>query len=158
MDSHQINLKAGKLFPFQFQLLAFIFLLLGVALLLVHVIPAIILLFLGGMMVTGFSGCQFDLQNKKYRNYQSFFWLRLGKWQEIKTIEKVYINKIKTSQRIYSRANMSTTVKGYVFKAFIKFSNGEKMMILESPDKNYVVEAIRPLAASHKLQIDDNST
>lgn len=157
MTSTKINVKGGKLFPLQFQLLAFILLFLGTALLFVNLPVAIIMLLVSGLLLTGYSGCEFDLGNKSYREYNSFFMFRFGKWKNTKAVDKIYVNKIKTSQKIYSRANLSTTVKAFTYKCFVKFSDGEKILLLENKDKSYVFEIMLPMAKSFEKEIEDNS-
>lgn len=157
MGYNKINLASGKLFPIQFQWLAFIFLFFGTTLLFVNPIVGVVLLLPGGLILTSFSGFEIDFKNKKYRRYNSFFRFKFGQWQELKPVAKIYINKIKTSQKMYSQANLSSTLRGFCFKSYIKFSNEERVFIVEKKDKNNLIELLQPLATSLKLEIIDNS-
>ncbi|GAA5027933.1 hypothetical protein GCM10011506_15650 [Marivirga lumbricoides] len=108
-------------------------------------------------MLTGYSGCEFDLTSNSYREYNSFFRIRFGKWKDIQGVDKIYVNKIKSSQKMYSRANVSTTLKEYVYKCFIKFSDGEKLLLTQNKRKNNVLKEVQPIAKSYGLEVIDNT-
>ncbi|PTB94836.1 hypothetical protein C9994_11805, partial [Marivirga lumbricoides] len=89
--------------------------------------------------------------------YNSFFRIRFGKWKDIQGVDKIYVNKIKSSQKMYSRANVSTTLKEYVYKCFIKFSDGEKLLLAQNKRKNNVMKEVQPIAKSYGLEVIDNT-
>ena len=108
-------------------------------------------------MLTGYSGCEFDLTNSSYREYNSFFRIRFGKWKDIPGVEKIYVNKIKSSQKMYSRANVSSVLREHIYKCFIKFSDGQKLLLTQKRNKEDVMKEVQLIAKSYGLEVIDNS-
>lgn len=71
MSKNYLNLKTGLLFPIQFQLLGYIFLFAGLALIVINIWASIIFILLGGVIVTAYSGIEF--KKDQFREYNAFF-------------------------------------------------------------------------------------
>jgi len=67
-------------------------------------------------------------------------------------VEKIFIKKIKVSQRFYGRANQSSTIRNVVYKAFLKFENGETIFLYEHKNKEKVQSKLKRL--SHFLETE----
>lgn len=60
---------------------------------------------------------------------------KTGRPKKFGSIEKIYVNKVKTSQAMYSQANQGYLSKGLEYKAFIKFQDGEKYFLTSHPNE-----------------------
>ncbi len=82
MNSDSINLKSEKLFPFQFQIIGIALLIGGIGSIpvLPYISPFLIIAALS--IFTGYRGIQFNGSAKLYRSYNSFLFLKFGKWRE----------------------------------------------------------------------------
>lgn len=156
MDNQYLNIKTGLLFPVQFQILGYVLLLSGLGLLIIHFLTSIILILLGGFIVTAYSGVEF--KNHKIREYNSFFFLRFGKWEKLEKVEKIFIKKIKKSQKFYGRANQSSIIREEIYKAFLKFENGKKIELKESRNKTKLEQKIQKLNQYFQTEIVDYSS
>jgi hypothetical protein len=153
VENQYLNIKTGLLFPFQFQILGYVLLLSGLGLLVIHILASIILILLGGLIVTAYSGVEFN--DNKYREYNSFFFLRFGKWEKLEKVEKIFIKKIKKSQKFYGRANQSSTIRNVIYKAFLKFDDGNTILLKENKDKIKLGQKVQKLNQYFKTEIID---
>ncbi|WMN12351.1 hypothetical protein QYS49_33325 [Marivirga salinae] len=153
MSKPYLNLKNGLLFPIQFQILGYVLLFAGLALIVINIWASILFVLLGGGIVSAFSGVEF--KNDKFREYNSFFFIKNGKWEPLKNVEKIFIKKIKVSQRLYGRANQSSTIRNVVYKAFLKFENGETLFLYEHKNKETVQSKLKELSDFLKTEIID---
>ena len=58
---------------------------------------------------------------------------KLGKPVKYQAIEKIFINKVKTKQTMYSFANQSNVIANHEYRAFIKLDNGDKYFLFSHP-------------------------
>ena len=133
MKSQYLNFKIGLLFPFQFQLLGYALLFSGLFLVVINIWASIIFILLGGFIVSAFSGIEF--KNEHFREYNAFFFLKSGKWMPLNRVEKIFIKPINVSQKMYGRANQSSTIRKTVYKAFLRFENGNTIPLCENKNK-----------------------
>ena len=115
------------------------------------------LLALALLIFTGYRGIQFNRLTKLYRTYNSFFFLKFGKWKEYIAIEMIYINSANVSQKIYTRITEGPTLSYVEYKAYILFNDGKKEFLTSSKNKNKLFEKITPLAQFTNLEIIDNT-
>lgn len=155
MSNDYYNLKNGLLFPFQFQVLGYILFLSGLILIIINIWASIIFLFLGAFIISAFSGIEFS--GGQFREYNAFFFLKSGKWKRLREVEKIYIKKIKVSQKFYGRANQSSVVRNVIYKAFLKFEDGESVLLYEHKNKNKVESKVNQIAETLKTQVLDYS-
>ncbi|WP_434545497.1 hypothetical protein [Marivirga sp.] len=153
MHKSYINIKNGLLFPFQFQILGYVFLFAGIALTVINIWASIIFILLGGFIVTAIAGVEF--KNQSIREYNSFFFIRFGKWEKLGEVEKIFIKKIKRSQKFYGRANQSSTIRNVIYKAFLKFENGNTVLLSENKDKINLEEKVQKLNQYFNTEIVD---
>jgi hypothetical protein len=155
MQKQYFNIKNGLLFPFQFQVLGYVFFAAGLFLLLINIWASLIFILLGGLVISAFSGIEF--KNKSFRKYNSFLFIKSGEWQTYSAVEKVFIKKVKTSQKMYGRANQSSTIRGIKYKAFLKFEDGVTISLLENKDQKKVTERSQIIANYFDVAIVDYS-
>ncbi len=153
MQKPYLNVKNGLVFPFQFQILGYVLLFSGLLLVMVNIWASIIFILLGGLIVSGFSGIEF--KNESFREYNAFFFLKSGKWMPLNRVEKIFIKPIKVSQKMYGRANQSSTIRNTVYKAFLKFENGNTIKLYESKNKDKIENNLRELSNYLKTDIVD---
>ncbi|MGM0579380.1 MAG: hypothetical protein ACQETL_01780 [Bacteroidota bacterium] len=152
-EQPNLNLKNGLLFPFQFQMLGYVFLFAGIALIVVNIWASIIFILLGGVIVSAFAGVEF--KKDKFREYNSFFFIKNGKWEPLRKVEKIFIKRVKVSQKFYGRANQSSTIRNVVYKAFLKFENGETIFLYDHKNKEKVESKLKELSNFLKAEIFD---
>lgn len=151
MEKHYFNLKSGLLFPFQFHILGYVLLFAGLALIFINIWASIILILLGGAIVSAFSGI--EIKDDKFREYNSFFFIKNGKWEPLRKVEKIFIKRVKISQKLYGRANQSSTIRNAVYKAFLKFQNGKTVFLYEHKNKDKLETKLRELSDYLKSEI-----
>jgi hypothetical protein len=134
MKSQYLNFKIGLLFPFQFQVLGYALLFSGLFLVVINIWASMIFILLGGFIVSAFSGVEF--KNEHFREYNAFFFLKSGKWMPLHSVEEIFIKPINLSQKMYGRANQSSTIRNTVYKAFLKFENGNIITLYENKNKD----------------------
>lgn len=153
MEKHYLNLKNGLLFPVQFQILGYVLLFAGLALIVVNIWASIILIILGGAIVSAYSGIEF--KKDKFREYNAFFFIKNNKWEALRKVEKIFIKRVKVSQKLYGRANQSSTIRNAVYKAFLKLENGETLFLYEHKNKETVQSKLKELSDFLKTEIID---
>ncbi|WP_085516093.1 hypothetical protein [Marivirga sericea] len=155
MSNNYLNIRKGMLFPFQFQLLGYILLLTGLAVLVINILASVILVVIGGFIVTAYSGTEF--KEGHFRAYNAFGFMKFGEWQTLSKVEKLFIKKVNTSQKMYGRANQSSIIKSIRFKAFLKFENGNSILFYETKNYNRLKEKAENMARYLNLEIVDYS-
>jgi hypothetical protein len=156
MGKQYLNIKTDLLFPIQFQILGYVLLFSGLVLIVVNIFASIILILFGGLIVTAYAGVEF--KENKFREYNSFFFLRFGKWGKLKGVNKIFIKKVKTSQKLYGRANQSSIIKNVIYKAFLKFEDGNTILLKENKDKIKLEQNIQSVNQYFKTDTIDYSS
>ena len=153
MKEPSIHIRNGLLFPVQFQILGYSLLFFGLVLLIINIWVSIIFMLLGLLIVTAFAGIEF--KNKHYREYNAFYFIKSGNWKSFDSIEKIFIKKFKRSQRLYGRANQSSIIKSYIYKAFLKFGDGETVLLYKNKNKSKLDKKILALTTNLKTEVTD---
>ncbi len=60
---------------------------------------------------------------------------KFGKPKKYNSIEKVFINKVRTSQNMYSQANHGHTARGIEYHAYLKLDSEEKVFLASDKDE-----------------------
>ncbi len=77
---------------------------------------------------------------------------RFGKPRKYDAIEKIFINRVKTKQTMYSLSNRQNIVANYEFKAYLKLDDGEKFFLISHPIEERVEEKVTKIR--QKLGMD----
>lgn len=137
--------------------MALVFILVGILSVIYNLLWSPILLLLGTFILTGFRGVDFNGQEKVYREYNSFLFVKFGKWLKYNQAEKIFINAGSTSQKIYTQVTDGITVKSKDYNAYLKFDNGSKIYLASKKDKNRLIKRLQKLSDFFRLDIQDNT-
>ena len=98
-----------------------------------------------------------DLESNEIFNGTWIMGFKFGKVSPITSIDKIFINRVKTKQTIYSLANNKNISTHHEYRAFLKLATGEKFFMVSHPDKRRIVEkcqqAISKLGLSAELLV-----
>ncbi len=157
MKSDTVNLKSERLFPFQFQLFGVILLFGEIASIpgLPYLSPFLIVI--ATCIFTGYRGIQFNRSTMLYRTYNSFIFLKFGKWKAYGEIEMIFVNSSKVSQKIYTRVTEGTTLRRIEYNAYLKMSDGTSEFLTFSKNKNALFAKLSRVAEFFHLEIIDNT-
>jgi hypothetical protein len=100
---------------------------------------------------------QLDMDKKECFMYTSFFGLRSGKRMRFGAIEKLYINRL-TMLHTMPRITTSASFQKTLFKCFLKFDNGEKIMLDEGYNKDKLIRRLRKYNQVLKTTIYDTTS
>lgn len=67
---------------------------------------------------------------------------RFGKPISYNSIEKIFINRVKTKQTMYSLSNQQNIVTSHEFRAYLKLDNGDKFYLISHPLEEKVEEKV----------------
>lgn len=152
-----LNIKNGLLFPVQFHILGYVLLFAGSAFIVINFWVSIILILIGGLIVSAYSGTEFKGDN--FRAYNAFFlFYKSGKWEPLKQAEKIFIKRVKLSQKFYGRANQSSTISNIKLKAFLKFKDGNTILLFEHKKQQKVQDIAKAVADHFNVEIVDHSS
>lgn len=157
MNKKTIDIRTGTLFPFHFIALGASLLIGGIVVLTTgNMILALILLFIGAVMVTGYEGTEISPSSNTYREYKSFLFIKNGEVKRYDGIEKIFINSGKVSQKMNppftSRAATYTSTE---YNAWLKFTDGNKIFLKSDRDKVRLMNKLRAPASSLNTTIAD---
>ena len=113
---------------------------------------------LGGAIISATQGFQFNPTEKKYRQYLSVLFIPFGQWKTYDAIEKIFINPVAVSQKMYSRSNRPATFSHTEFQGFLKFSNGEKIVLWSEKGKSELLPYLEKMATDLNVNLEDNTT
>lgn len=156
MANTPYDLKADKLFPLHFRFVGGVLVVVGMAALLSSIILAVILVAVGGAMLTGYAGIEFYKQEKKYREYNSFLFLKNGARKNYDGVEKIFINSKNVSQRMYTaHTSHSSNIHHVEYNAYLKFGEQHKIHLKSMKNKEALIKALGPLAQYLDTQVVD---
>lgn len=78
---------------------------------------------------------------------------KFGKPEKFKTIDKFYINKVKTKQTMYSLSNNKNVIANSEHKVFLKLDNGDKYFLFSHPLEERAKEKLDEV--KKKLQFNE---
>lgn len=145
----QFDFKFGFYFPWTFRFLGALSAVGAVFLLINFNWLGLPLLLLGLVALFSYEGVEIDHLKKTCKEYTSWLVYKTGERVSYKTIEKVYINKKLETQRMYSaHTNKSALFTREVFDAYLKFSSGEKILLLSKKNKPDLLKRIERFTKS----------
>jgi len=99
------------------------------------ILGLIVLVISGLMLLTAHYRLLIDPRKRKYHVYVWLLGFKSGRPETFKSIEKIFINGVKLSSRKTSYSGRIVDYKDYVYKAFMKLDNGEKIHLDTDHDK-----------------------
>lgn len=158
-SSKVIDIRGARLFPFPFLVLGAGFVLAGVGVVVSYTIVGVILIAVGAMMVTAYEGTEIDPNQRTYREYNSFLFLKTGKPRPYDDIEKIYINSGKVNRRMYTAHTSSSSAFARVeYNAYLKLTSGEKIFLFTDHNKKRILSRAKQIAASLSAELQDNTS
>jgi hypothetical protein len=121
-----------------------------------NILASLIFLFLGMFIFITKYGIEIDLHTKKYLDYLSLFGYKKGKVQKFDSIESVYLTSNKKSTRMQLRAARNTITK-VVYSGYIKFSEEEKIHLMDSEKKAEVEKLLNQMSKDLSVECFDYS-
>lgn len=153
-----IDIKSGRLFPFQFLVLGFIIFISGIAVVGPYTIIGIILIIAGATILTAHEGTEIMPDSSSYREYNSFLFIKTGKGKKYQGIEKIFINPVRVSTKMYTaHTSKSSTFYNIEYNAYLKFSDGEKVFLFSDKNKTRIQNRLKLVAESLNVPLQDNS-
>ena len=67
---------------------------------------------------------------------------KFGKPIKYESIEKIFINRVKTKQTMYSLSNRQNVVTNHEYRAYLKLESGEKFYLLSHPIEEKIEEKV----------------
>ncbi|MBN8576162.1 MAG: hypothetical protein J0L66_04435 [Cytophagales bacterium] len=154
----KIGVKFGPLLPWTFRLLAACVIIFGLKVWQTSPWIAIIMGAIGLFAIVASEGTEINLVQKTYREYTSFGLFKTGKFHPYDSVEKIFINSSRESQKMYTAHTLhSSTFKSIYYNAYLKFANGEKIHLKKETDKEVLIQKLKPLSKAVEIEIVDNS-
>lgn len=157
MQPDILDLKTNRLFPFQFQLAGWAFLLSGLAAIILKPLLGVVLLLLAALILTAYRGITFDRSAGFYRIYHSFLGFKSGKKTSFQDPDYLYIHSTHTSQRVNTMVTTGITVRDTEFDAYLKVDGTHRIYIMSHPKQTVLLDKLKPLADFFSLEIMDHA-
>jgi hypothetical protein len=159
MKKQEMNVGYGSLFPWPFLLIGIILLIVAVPLAFEKPFVGTILIAVSGFILTAYEGTVINKESRSYVEYKSFFFIKSGKTKSYSEVEKIFINKSKTTQRLYTaHTTHSSIFSNHEFNAFLKFDNGVKVKLKTKRNKAHLMKFLHPVSLFLSTSIEDNSS
>ena len=157
MVNNIIDVRAGRLFPFQFLILGGILLLAGVVVVVNHPIIAAILILPGLLILTAYEGTEINPYARTYREYNSFLFIKSGKSKRYTSLDGIYIHKAKVSQKMFTPRTMNSSIFTHIeYNAYLK-TDTEKIFLTGDRNKMKLLERARSIATLLNTSVADHA-
>ena len=130
-----------QILPFHFKYFGILLLFTSIWRILILDWIGIVLFIIALLLITLKSGIEIDTKRKILKKYDSLFFIKKGKWIDLKSISSIKMEKIKESQ-VMNVASISRIETNVYFKLSLNLSNenielisGEKESILKKADE-----------------------
>lgn len=156
---NKIDIRFGSLFPWHFQLVAASVLLVALSLIIEKTFVSIGLILICGFILSGQEGTEIDKEERSYRDYKSFFFLKSGSKVKFTAIEKIFVSTSKMRQQIFRiHTNQSSIFEHIEYNGFLKFSDGTKIQLLRKRKRSDLIKALKNIAAFLEVPLEDNTS
>lgn len=156
MKTGRYKYYLGPYFPWQFNFLGGLVLVIGLTLE-YGLVFNLVLILINLLIFTGHYGLEIDFTNKTFMSYTSFLGIKSGKRKTFDAVEKIFINSRNIRESMHSRNKFSGNFRYIEYKSFLKFSNGRKINLISRKNKDKLLEKIRGIAKDLKAEIVDFS-
>jgi len=157
MSKKILKYKIERIATWPFSFVAIAMMVMGLFLLLSLWLLGIGLILLGAAIISADHGLEFNPDQKKYRQYHSVLLIPFGGWKAYDIIDKIFINSVTVSQIMYSRSNRASTFKHTEYQGFLKFVNGEKIVLRSEKNKKRLLPHIKKMAIELNVNLKDNT-
>jgi hypothetical protein len=146
------------LFPWHFQFLAVIVLIVSLALITERTVLSVVLMAASVFILSGHSGIEIDKKENYYREYNSFFLIKLGEKIKYAGIEKIYVNTSKMREQLYTaHTSHSSVFINMEFNGYMKFEDGTKVHVLSRRKKADLTKALKKISQFLNVRVEDNT-
>jgi hypothetical protein len=154
----KIDIRFGSLFPWPFQLVAVLVLLVALSLIAEKTFISFGLILISGFVLSGYEGTEIDKGEKSYRDYKSFFFFKSGSKVKFTAIEKIFVSTSKTRQRLHTaHTNKHSIYDNIEYNGLLKFSDGTKIQLLQKRNKAELIKALENIAKILDAPLEDNT-
>lgn len=91
---------------------------------------------------------------------------KIGSMRAFYKVEKIFVNKVRQTQKLYTHYNYSNYSVPYIgmlyieeniYKSFLKFTNGEKLLFMAHPKHDKLMKKLNTYAAMMNVPLQDNT-
>lgn len=159
MTETKIDIRSGSLFPWHFQFVAGLILLVGIFLLPHKPVMGLLVMLASGYILSAASGTEIDKAGNRYREYTSFYFLlKSGRWKAFPGVEKIFINSAKNNTRLYTAHTVhSSTFMNQQYNGYLKLNDGTKIFLLSGRNKEKLTATLIRAASFLKIKLQDNT-
>lgn len=154
----KVDIRFGSLFPWGFHVVAVLAAIVALGLIASKPFPSLAILVMSIGVLTAGEGTEIDPAAKRYREYTAFFFVKSGEWLPYGSMEKVFINRNKVRQRVYTaRTSHSAEFTYDEFSAFLKFGDDEKVQLLKHRNKDALMRRVAEVSKQLNVPVVDNT-
>jgi len=157
MSAPLIDIKAES-FPWQAKLIGVLLTIVAVAVVGTFWYLSVGLFAIAVFLLTTYSGTEIDPEQRTYKEYNSYFFVKSGDSVSYSAVEKIYINSAKESQTMHPAHTLdSRTFETTVYNAYLKFEDGTKIFLTSRKNKKNLIQLLDPIARKLDVQLVDNT-
>ena len=158
MDMRIAKVNKGKTFPFSIRFVSAVLIVFGIIQVMRSleepwsILVSIVLSFILPGIWFATNIIIIDLEKKQLFDGAWTLGFRMGKTQSFDSIEKVFLNKVKTKQIMYSLSNQQNIIANHEYQAYIKLNTGEKFFLFSHPLEERAEEKLTKISKKLKLE------
>lgn len=157
-SKNKVDIQYGSLFPWPFQLIAGIVVIVAASLILERTAVALAFIIVSGFVLTAAEGTEIDLSRKTFLEYKSFYFIKSGTRESFSGMDKIFINTSKSRQQMYTaHTTKSSIYENIEYNAFLKFDDGTKVHLLKKRKKDDLMKRISTIAAKLGVPVEDHT-
>jgi hypothetical protein len=120
---------------------------------------SLLLIVIGSILVTYFSGTEIDIATKNYREYNSILFFKFGDHAKFDEIEKIFINEAKVTSQMQTAHTTSGSIFTHIeYNAYLKFSDGKKIFLTSKKNKKALIGQLQPIANRLETELVDHTS
>ena len=146
--------KTERFFPAGLIFGGIIMIFIGTGVLIFKSIFGVVILLAGISIVFLHYGLLIDFEERKYKEYWGLLGLKFGKWTHLPPLDYISLTKSGFTQEIGLRA-ANTTLKGFLYKGNLRINEHERILVIQSRNKDKVLKHLMHLAKKLDLKLLD---
>lgn len=117
-----------------------------------------VLFLLGAIILTAYEGVEIIPEDRDYRVYHAWLFTKRGQRKKYQTIDKIFINSGKVSQKIYTaHTTNSATFSKIEYNAWLKFGDGETVFLTSDKSKSRLLRKLDGVGRGLQTTVTDNT-
>ncbi|MCG8322480.1 MAG: hypothetical protein MI921_23480 [Cytophagales bacterium] len=154
MNKNVFSHRTERFFPAGLIFGGAIMIFIGTGILIFKSVIGFVILLAGIAIVFLHYGVLIDVEARKFKEYWGFPGLKFGKWKHLPGIEYISLTKSRFSQQIGLRA-ANTTMRGILYKGNLRVDGRERILVIQSTDKDKVMTQLKHLAKKLDVKLLD---